>query len=141
MAENKTKPTGASVAEFLDKVPDSQRRADAKEVSALFERLSGEPPYMFGPSIVGFGSVHYKYESGREGDMPRIGFSPRAKELVLYLADDRYSRHAELMQRLGKHRTGKSCLYIRKLADVDRGVLEELVQASLADTRERYTES
>src|SRR5688572_18677801 len=88
MAENKTKPTGADVGAFLDAVPDPKRRADAKEVCAMMERLSGEPPKMWGPSIVGFGRYRYQYESGHKGEAARIGFSPRARELVLYLLGD-----------------------------------------------------
>jgi hypothetical protein len=137
MAENKTMPTGAAVADFLDAVPDPKRRADARELCAIMERLSGEPPVLWGPSIVGFGSYHYRYESGREGDMARIGFSPRARELVLYLIGG-FPRHHELMDRLGKHRTGKSCLYIRSLDDVDRGVLETLIVEALAYVRTVY---
>lgn len=137
MAENKTKPTAVSVDDFLDAVPDPQRRADGKALRALMERLSGEPARMWGPSIVGFGSCHYKYESGREGDMPRIGFSPRDRELVLYLMGG-FPRHQALMARLGKHRTGKSCLYVKRLADVDESVLEELVAEALVHMREKY---
>ncbi len=136
-AENKTRPTGAAVTAFLDAVPDETRRADAHELAATMERLSGDPPAMWGPSIVGFGACHYRYESGREGDMPRIGFSPRAKELVLYLSDS-FDGYAELMARLGKHRTGKSCLYIKRLADIDRGALDELISSSLASVDRRY---
>jgi hypothetical protein len=137
MAENKTKPTEASVDDFIAAVPDEQRRADAKALAAMMERLSGDKPYMYGPSIVGFGSYRYKYDSGREGEAPRIGFSPRAKEQVLYLADG-YEQHGELMARLGKHRTGRSCLYIKKLADVDAAVLEELTAICLARMDEKY---
>jgi hypothetical protein len=138
MAENKTKPTGVSVDAFLDGIADPQRRADAHRVRALMERLSGEPAAMWGPSIVGFGSYHYKYESGREGDACRIGFSPRAKELVLYGLG--VARQPTLMERLGKHKTGKGCLYIKRLSDVDEGVLEELAADALADMNEKYTE-
>lgn len=139
MAENKTKPTGVPVDAFIDNVPDPQRRADANRVRAMMARLSGHEPAMWGPSIIGFGTCHYKYESGREGDMPRLGFSPRAKELVLYLVED-YSRFQPLMDRLGKHRTGKSCLYIKTLADVDEAVLEELMVAALAYLADKYPE-
>jgi hypothetical protein len=132
MAENKTKPTGAAVDAFLDRIADPQKRADAHKVRALMERLAGEPAAMWGPSIVGFGSYHYKYESGREGDWCRIGFSPRARELVLYGLG--VSRRPALMARLGKHRTGKGCLYIKRLADVDEAVLEQLVTEALAET-------
>lgn len=137
MAELKTKPTGVAVDAFLDAVPDPQRREDARKVRAMMERLSGEPAAMWGPSIVGFGTYHYKYDSGHEGDMARIGFSPRARELVLYVLGC-FPRNQTLMDRLGKHKTGKSCLYIKRLADVDLDVLEELVAESLDYMREKY---
>ena len=140
MAENKTKPTAVSVADFLDAVPSAQRREDAKKVCAMMERLSGYPPVMWGPSIVGFGSYHYKYDSGREGDAGRIGFSPRSTSLVLYLVDGYKGKEAQL-ERLGKHKTGVSCLYINKLADVDESVLEEMVRDSLAYMDEKYPRS
>jgi hypothetical protein len=139
MAENKTKPTSADVGAFLDAVPKDQRRADARRICAMMERLSGEPPVLWGPTIVGFGRCRYEYDSGRKGEMPRIGFSPRASELVLYLVDD-FPRYQAIMNRLGKHRTGKSCLYIKKLGDVDEAVLEELIVKALADMREKYPE-
>ncbi|UZK65629.1 DUF1801 domain-containing protein [Sphingomonas sp. M1-B02] len=131
MAETKTKPTGLSPATFIDAVEDPVRREDAKAVCAMMERISGEQAAMWGPSIIGFGSYHYRYESGHEGDMARISFSPRKAELVLYITGG-FPRHAELMARLGKHRTGKSCLYIKRLSDVDRDILEELIRESLA---------
>ena len=137
MAENKTKPTQVSVADFIAAVPNAQRREDAKTVCAMMERLSGDPPVMWGPSIVGFGSYHYKYESGREGDAGRIGFSPRSTSLVLYLVDGYDGKEAQLA-RLGKHKIGKSCLYINKLADVDSAVLEEMIADSLAYMDEKY---
>lgn len=140
MAENKTKPTGADVGAFLDAVPNEQRRADAREVCAMMKRISGEKPVLWGPTIVGFGTCRYRHDSGREGEMPLIGFSPRASELVLYLSDD-YSRHQALMDRLGKHRTGKSCLYIRKLSDVDERVLEALSVEALDHARKKYPET
>lgn len=140
MAENKTKPTAASVADFLDAVPNAQRRADAKKVCAMMERLSGYSPVLWGPSIVGFGSYHYRYDSGREGDAGRIGFSPRSTALVLYLVDGYKGKEAQLA-RLGKHKTGVSCLYINKLSDVDEGVLEEMVRDSLAYMDEKYPRS
>ena len=139
MAENKMRPTSANVGAYIEAVPNPKRRADAKEVAAMMERLSGEPPVLWGSSIVGFGSCHYKYESGREGDMPRLGFSPRARQLVLYLTDN-YPRYQPLMDRLGKHRTGVSCLYIKSLDDVDHAVLEELIVEALAHMRVRYPE-
>ncbi len=125
MAETKTKPTPASVADFIDAVENPVRRDDAKAVCAMLERVTGEPPQMWGPSIVGFGSYHYKYDSGHEGDMCRLGFSPRKAELVLYILTDS-DDEAEKLARLGKHKTGKSCLYIKKLSDVNMAVLEEL---------------
>ena len=140
MAELKTRPTGVAVDEFLDAVADPQRREDAKKVRAMMERLSGEPAAMWGPSIVGFGRYHYKYDSGHEGEMARLGFSPRARELVLYLDDAGYQRHQALMDKLGKYKTGKSCLYIKRLADVDEAVLEQLVAGSLDYMREQYPE-
>jgi hypothetical protein len=139
MAENKTKPTGVAVDAFIDAVPDPQRREDAKVLRAMMERLSGEPATMWGPSIVGFGSYHYRYESGREGDMARIGFSPRARELVLYIVGG-FPRHRDIMDRLGKYKTGKSCLYVTRLSDLDRGALEELVVEALDHMREKYPE-
>ncbi len=139
MAENKTQPTRQSVAAFLDAVPDDVRRADAHKLVTLMERLSGHPPVMWGPSIVGFGEYRYRYESGREGRMARIGFSPRAKELVIYLVDG-LDEHGEMIARLGRHRAGKSCLYIRRLSDVDQAVLEELIASSLRSMRDRYPE-
>ena len=137
MAELKTRPTGVAVDAFLDAVPDPQRREDAKAVRALMERVSGEPAAMWGPSIVGFGSYHYKYDSGHEGDMGRIGFSPRARELVLYLVGG-FPRHQALMDKLGKYKTGKSCLYIKRLSDVDGEVLEALVRELLDYMNEKY---
>ena len=133
MAEIKTRPTGVAVDQFIDKVANPQRREDAKKVRAMMERLVGEPATMWGPTIIGFGSYHYKYESGHEGDMCRLGFSPRKAELVLYILTEAGGPAEEaLLARLGKHRTGKCCLYIRKLSDVDEAVLEELVAESLA---------
>lgn len=140
MAENKTKPTGVSVAAFLDSVEPAQRRDDGRAVCAMMERISGEPPAMWGPSIVGFGRYHYRYESGHEGDMCRIGFSPRKANLVLYIADG-FPRHADLMARLGKYKTGKSCLYLNRLSDVDHEVLETLIAESLAYMKTAYPET
>jgi len=134
MAELKTRPTGVSVDAFLGGVADPGRRADAHKARALMERLSGEPAAMWGPSIVGFGSYRYKYDSGHEGEMARIGFSPRGRELVFYL----FPRPQALMDRLGKYRTGKACLYVKRLADVDEAVLEELIAGALAHMAEKY---
>ena len=137
MAETKTKPTGASVEAFLAKVEPAHRREDARTVDAMMRRVTGEEPYMWGSSIVGYGTYHYKYDSGHEGDAPRLGFSPRKAATVLYLSDD-YPRHQALMDKLGKHTTGKACLYIKKLADVDMAVLEELARESQAWMDRKY---
>jgi hypothetical protein len=139
MAEIKTKPTAVAVDDFIEAVPHPQRREDARKVRAMMERLSGYPAAMWGPSIVGFGTYHYKYESGHEGDMARIGFSPRKAELVFYVLTDAEDQEARLA-RLGKHKTGKCCLYIKRLSDVDEAVLEELVVEALAYMREKYPE-
>jgi len=139
MAETKTRPTGVAVDAFIDAVPNPQRREDAKKLRALMERLTGEPATMWGPTIVGFGSYHYKYESGHEGDMCRLGFSPRKAELVLYILTEAGGPEEKaLLARLGKHRTGKCCLYIRKLSDVDEAVLEEMVVGALAYMDEKF---
>jgi len=139
MAELKTQPTRASVDAFLDAVPDPRRREDARKVRAMMERVSGYPAEMWGPSIVGFGRYRYTYDSGRSGEWGRVGFSPRAKELVLYIVGG-FPRHQPLMDRLGRYRTGKSCLYVKRLADVDESVLEALIAESLAYMREAYPE-
>jgi hypothetical protein len=139
MAEIKTKATGVSVDEFLDKVENPQRREDGRKVRAMMERLTGEPAAMWGPTIIGFGSYHYKYDSGHEGTMCRLGFSPRKAELVLYvLTDGAAEREEAQLARLGKHRTGKCCLYIKKLSDVDEAVLEEMTAGALAYMDEKY---
>ncbi|HEY1218748.1 MAG: DUF1801 domain-containing protein [Bryobacteraceae bacterium] len=137
MADIKTKPTKLSAAAFIDALTDETRRADAKALVKLMQSATGEKPKMWGPSIIGFGSHHYTYESGREGDMPMAGFSPRKAATVLYgLMGSGES--AALLAKLGKHTTGKGCLYIKKLADVDREVLEALVVKSVAAKRARY---
>lgn len=134
MAENKTRPTKISVAGFIAALPDEAKRADARTLVKMMQVASGEKPAMWGPSIVGFGSVHYVYESGREGDMPLIGFSPRKPALVIYGV----ARTSEaLLDKLGKHTTGKGCLYIRKLADVDAKVLEKMIAFAVAAKRKK----
>jgi len=130
MATNKTKPTKVSAAKFIAAIPDKTMRSDAKALVALMRSATGEQPTMWGPSIVGFGSYHYKYDSGREGDMPVVSFSPRKAATVVYLAGLRSS--GALLAKLGKHSTGGGCLYIKKLADVDTAVLEKLVAKSIA---------
>jgi hypothetical protein len=138
MAETKTKATEVDPEDFIAAVPDPQRRADAEKLTAMMERLSGEPPKMWGPSIIGFGDYTYKYDSGHGGTSARAAFSPRAKELVLYLSSDGYAGKEDQLARLGKHRIGKACLYIKKLSDVDEAVLEEMISDSIAWMDEKY---
>jgi len=140
MAEIKTRATEVSVDDFIEAVPVPQRREDAKKLRAMFERLTGEPARMWGPTIIGFGSYRYKYDSGHEGVMCRLGFSPRKAELVLYVLTGEPAQQTRLA-RLGRHRNGKSCLYIKKLADVDEEVLEELTADALAYMNEKYPET
>jgi hypothetical protein len=130
MAELKTTPNDRSVAEFLENLTDDRRKADAIEVLGLIREVTGLEPRMWGDSIVGFGSYHYKYKSGREGDWFLAGFSPRKQNLTVYIMSG-FEQETELMQRLGKHTTSKSCLYLKRLADVDREVLKELVRRSV----------
>jgi hypothetical protein len=137
MADNKTKPTNLSVAAFIDKLADRTRRADAETLVQLMQSAAGENAKTWGPSIIGFGSYHYRYDSGREGDMPVIAFSPRKAATVLYNMNG-FSDSETLRAKLGKHATGKGCLYIKKLADVDQQVLEALIVKSVAAVRARY---
>ncbi|WP_271078201.1 DUF1801 domain-containing protein [Aurantiacibacter sp. MUD61] len=135
MADNKTKPTEVEVTDFIDSVDHAGKREDAKVLDALFRRVTGEAPQMWGPSMIGYGTYHYKYDSGREGDFLRTGFSPRKAKHSIYLMggyceDVTAKRNEELLAKLGKHSRGKSCLYINKLADVDLDVLEELVRVN-----------
>lgn len=131
MAETKTKATTVDPQAFLAAVDHPQRRADGQALAAIMTRISGEPPVMWGPSIVGFGRHRYKYESGREGEICSIGFSPRKAALVLYLSCDLDSSQA-LLDRLGKHERGRGCLYIKKLADIDAAILEEMIATAWA---------
>lgn len=137
MAENKTKATGASVEEYIASRASEQQRADCHALMALLRKVTGQPPKMWGPSIVGFGVYRYTYESGRTGEAPVAGFAIRGKELVLYLLMEDDAQKA-LLSRLGKHRLGKVCLYVRQLADLDRSVLEQLVAGSVAEVRRRH---
>ena len=136
--ELKTKATPVGVDEFIDTVADESKRADAKKIAAMMERVSGCEPKMWGPSIIGFGQYHYKYASGHEGDMARIGFSPRKGNIVLYIVDG-FSGYTDLLAKLGKHKTGKSCLYIKRLADIDEAVLEQLCVGSIKWMDEKYS--
>jgi len=126
MADNKTQPSKVSVAAFIEALPDPAKRSDAKLLIKLMQSATGEKPTMWGTSIIGFGSYHYKYESGREGDMPLIGFSPRKAATVLYGMTG-ISSSGVLLAKLGRYTTGKACLYIKTLADVDHKVLETLI--------------
>ena len=130
-AENKTRATAVSVEDFVDRVEPDQRQADARIVIDLMARITGETATMWGPSIIGFGVTRYRYESGREGEICRIGFSPRKPQLVFYLGTTFPGRDAMLAE-LGKHSTGKGCLYVKKLSDVDMAVLERMVTTSWA---------
>jgi len=123
--------TDAPVAEFLDQVPGKQRREDARRLCALMQELTGEPPAMWGTSIVGFGSYHYRYASGREGDSALAGFSPRSQHLVIYLIGEFGDRHSSALARLGPHKAGKGCLYLKRLDDVDIDALRELIDRSV----------
>lgn len=138
MAVNKTQPTDASVEAFLNSVEDESKRADSFEILELMKKATGEPPKMWGPGMVGFGSYHYKYDSGREGDFFLAGFSPRKTALTLYVMAG-FKNNAQLMSKLGKYKTGKACLYIKKLEDVDRKVLEELVTKSAKWVKENQS--
>jgi hypothetical protein len=126
----KTLPTTDDVEAFLAAVPDERRRADARTLCSLLSEVTGEPPVLWGTSIVGFGTYHYRYESGHEGDSALVGFSPRKANLVLYLVGGFADRHQKLLEELGPHKTGKGCLYLKSLADVDLDVLRRLVDRS-----------
>jgi uncharacterized protein DUF1801 len=136
MAENKTRATASSVRVYIETIADPTRRSDAKMLVRLMQRASGEKPTMWGSSIIGFGSYHYRYDSGREGDMPVISFSPRKAANVLYSMLSSSESDA-LLSKLGKHTTGKGCLYIKKLADVNTTVLETLIRKAVAHNRVR----
>lgn len=135
MAELKTKENDADVTEFLNRIPDERKRADAFRVLALMSEETGEPPRMWGESIVGFGRTHYKYASGREGDWFLAGFSPRKANVTLYITSG-FGQYDELLGGLGKFTTGQSCLYLKRLDDVNEAVLRELVRRSVAHMRE-----
>jgi hypothetical protein len=137
MADNKTKPTGASVDDYIASIASETRRADCRHLIRMMSRVTGEPPRMWGPSIVGFGSYHYRYESGREGDFFLTGFASRKGDLVLYVMPG-FEPFADLMPRLGRHRTGKSCLYVKRLADLDPDVLEQILRESVRVVRRRH---
>ena len=137
MAKMKTTPTPASVDAYIDAVEDAQKRADCRAVAAMMAEVTGAPARMWGPSIVGFGSYHYRYESGREGDFMETGFAARKRAITLYIMAG-FSEYGDLLAKLGKHDTGKSCLYVKRLADVDQAVLREMVERSVAWIRARH---
>jgi hypothetical protein len=141
MAELKTKATEVGVADFIAGLPDERRREEARALDAIYRRVTGLEPTMWGPSIVGYGSYDYRYDSGRTGTMCRAGFSPRKAALTLYLVDDHGARQADadaLFARLGPHSTGKSCLYLKRLDQVDGAALEGLIALSWELMNERY---
>lgn len=137
MVENKTKATDASVEGYIASRANEQQRADCKELMALFKRVTRQRPKMWGPSIVGYGSYEYTYESGRTGEAPLAGFAIRGKELVVYLLAEG-EKQKSLLAKVGKHKMGKSCLYFKQLADLDTSVLERLVAGSIAGMKRRY---
>lgn len=137
MAENKTKETKASVNKFINSVKDERTKADCKQIISVMKDITKEDPKMWGSSIVGFGSYHYKYESGREGDMCLTGFSPRKQNLTIYIISG-FSRYPEMMSKLGKYKTGKSCLYIKTLDDIDMKILKKMIAESVKYMKKRY---
>ena len=140
MAELKTKATGASVEDYIASRASAEQREECKALMSMFRKVTKKQPKMWGPSIVGYGSFRYTYESGRTGEMAAAGFAIRGRDLVVYLSADSDEQQKRLAK-LGKHKMGKSCLYFRRLADLDRSVLEQLVVESLADLRRRYGDS
>ena len=134
MSENKTKLTEQNIDDFLDSISDLQRRADCQAIAALMREATGAEPRMWGANIVGFGDHHYRYASGREGDTFITGFSPRKQNMTLYLSYG-FDQDGDLLARLGKHSTGKVCLYIKRLADIDQAVLRELVKRTVEQSK------
>jgi hypothetical protein len=139
MAENKTKPTDASVEDYIASRANEQQQADCRELMALFRKVTRKPPKMWGPSIVGHGVYRYTYESGRTGEAPLAGFAIRGRELVVYL-DVESEKQQSLLAKVGKHKMGKSCFYFKQLADLDQSVLEQLIVGSIAEVKRRYGE-
>lgn len=136
IAEAKTRPTAVSVVDFIAAVPDAARRADVEAACALVEQATGLTPVMWGAAIIGFGTYHYRYDSGREGDAPLVGVSPRKAATVFYvrLGEDREA----LLARLGRHKTGSGCVHVTRMADVDAGVLAEMARTSVAILQAEY---
>lgn len=138
--ETKTKPTDIRVDDFLAAVTNERRHADGFRLREIMEEITGEPAVMWGPSIVGFGSYHYCYATGHEGDAPKIGFAPRSANLVLYILGD-FDGQDDLLARLGKHKTSKACLYITRLSDIDESVLREMIERSFAHSARLHVEA
>ena len=132
MSDPKTRPTDQDVEQFLESIADVQRREDSRAIVAIMSDVTGAAPRMWGDSIVGFGSYHYRYASGREGDWLLTGFSPRKQNLTLYLSYG-FEQHGELLERIGKHKVGKACLYLKRLGDVDLAALRELIRRSVEE--------
>jgi len=137
MAKNKTAATTLSVKDFINKVDNETKRDDSFQLIEICKEITGFEPYMYGPSIVGFGNYHYKYESGHEGDAPLAAFSPRKEALVIYLTTN-FDKREELLQKLGKHKTTKGCVYIKKLDDVDVSVLKKMITLSIKHVKKLY---
>ena len=139
MAELKTKPNDQSVEDFIDSVEPEWKRDDAREVLQLLKKITGEEPVMWGDSIVGFGNYHYKYKTGREGDWFLAGFSPRKTSMTIYMMGG-FDGQEELLEKLGKHKKSVGCLYVKKMADIDTKVLEQMTKLSIATLKKRYAE-
>ncbi len=137
MADNKTKPTNASVDSYIASRASEQQRVDCKELMALLKKITHQQPRMWGPSMVGYGSFKYTYDSGRTGEMPLAAFAIRGRELVVYVMAEG-EKQKSLLKKVGKHKMGKTCLYFKRLADLDKSVLEKLVVGSIAEARQRY---
>lgn len=137
MAENKTKPTKVSVTGFLNSIEPEQKRKDAKVIAKIMREVTGNRAKMWGPSIVGYGQYHYRYDSGREGDFMRVGFSPRKQNISVYVVPG-FNGFAGLLKKLGKHKVGRSCLYINKLDDVDVDVLRKIIEKSVDVMNKKY---
>jgi Domain of unknown function (DU1801) len=138
---NKTHATAASVDAFIDKQAKEEVRDDCRTLMNLMHELTGEDPYMYGPSIVGYGTYHYKYASGHEGDAPLAAFSPRKPELVIYAMGSIFEQEPELLAKLGKHKATKGCLYLKRLEDIDMKVLKSIIKKSIAVVRKTYPQS
>ena len=137
MATNKTVATAENVEAFIDGIDEEDKRTDARTIMRLMEEITGEQPTMWGTSIVGFGTYHYVYESGREGDFLMTGFSPRKRNMTIYIMPG-FSEYAKLLGKLGKHKLGKSCLYINKLQDIDQIVLRQLIASGYEYMKQKY---